>query len=236
MLDGTPGPDLIALRGGAYVKGDSQGNGDVDEKPLITNKPKAFAIAIYETTFEEYDRFCDDTRRNKPDDSDWGRGQRPVINVSWEDAVAYTKWLSRKTRQNYRLPSDSEWEYAARAGSKTRYWWGNEVDKAKANCEGCGSLWDGEKTAYVGKFLPNNFGLHDTAGNVFEWVADCLQSSFAEAPIDGAPMDKPGCGKRIIRGGAWSFPAKEIRSANRWRDFPSRKSDDTGFRVVRELK
>lgn len=236
MVDGTPAPKLIALRGGTFTKGDHQGNGDIDEKPVVVNKPEAFAIGLYEITFNEYELFCDDTRRNKPDDSDWGRGQRPVINVSWNDAVAYTEWLSRKTHQTYRLPSDSEWEYAARAGTATRYWWGNDVGNAKANCEGCGSLWDGEKTTVVGKFNPNNFGLHDTAGNVFEWVADCLHSSFSEAPIDASPIDKPGCGKRVIRGGAWSFPAKEIRSANRWRDFPTRKSDDTGFRVVRELK
>lgn len=125
---------------------------------------------------------------------------------------------------------------ALRGGTTTRYWWGNDVGNAKANCEGCGSLWDGEKTTVVGKFYPNHFGLHDTAGNVFEWVADCLHSSFSEAPIDASPIDKPNCGKRVIRGGAWSFQAKEIRSTNRWRDFPSRKSDDTGFRVVREQK
>lgn len=236
MVDGTPAPKVIALRGGAYMKGDHQGNGDVDEQPVVVNKPKPFAIGLYEITFEEYDLFCEDTRRKKPDDSGWGRGKRPVINVSWKDAVAYTEWLSRKTHQTYRLPSDSEWEYAARAGTTTRYWWGNDTGNAKANCEGCGSLWDGEKTAVVGKFRPNPFGLHDTAGNVFEWVADCLHSSFSKAPIDASPLDKPGCGKRVIRGGAWSFPAKEIRSANRWRDFPSRTSDDTGFRIVRELK
>ncbi|MCW9024583.1 MAG: formylglycine-generating enzyme family protein [Gammaproteobacteria bacterium] len=235
MIDGTPGPELIVIRGGDYIKGDIQGDGDSDERPTVRHKLKPFAIGMYEVTFDQYDQFCNDTRRTLPSDSGWGRGQRPVINVSWEDAMAYTKWLSRKTRKTYRLPSDSEWEYAGRAGSKTRFWWGNEVGYAHANCEGCGSLWDGEKTARVGKFLPNAYGLHDTAGNVFEWVADCLHTDFSKAPIDGTPLDKAGCGKRVIRGGAWSFPAKESRSANRWRDFPTRQSDDTGFRVVREL-
>jgi len=88
----------------------------------------------------------------------------------------------------------------------------------------------------VGRFEPNPFGLHDTAGNVFEWVADCWHDKFSEAPNDGSALDKPSCGKRVIRGGAWSFPAHEIRSANRWRDFPSRRSDDTGFRVARDLE
>jgi len=236
MVDGTPGPEMIALSGGEYLRGDSSGDGDNDEKPPTPVKPGPFAIGIFEVTFEEYDRFCDATRRPRPDDEGWGRGRRPVINVSWEEAKAFTEWLSAKTRQTYRLPSDAEWEYAARAGTRSRFWWGDKPGGARANCEGCGSLWDGEKTARVGKFTANPYGLHDTAGNVFEWVADCYHNNFANAPIDGSALDRPGCGKRVIRGGAWSFPPKEIRSANRWRDFPSRHSDDTGFRVVREMR
>jgi formylglycine-generating enzyme required for sulfatase activity len=235
MVDGTPGPEMIALSGGEYLRGDSSGDGDNDEKPPRPVKPGPFAIGTFEVTFEEYDQFCDATGHPRPDDEGWGRGRRPVINVSWQDAKAFTDWLSSKTRQIYRLPSDAEWEYAARAGTRSRFWWGNEPGTARANCEGCGSLWDGEKTARVGKFRANPYGLHDTAGNVFEWVADCYHDSFANAPIDGSALDKPGCGKRVIRGGAWSFPPREIRSANRWRDFPSRHSDDTGFRIVREL-
>jgi len=235
MIGGRSGPEMVVLRGGDFQRGDFQGDGDSDEKPLSSVKLPAFAIGLYEVSFAEYDYFCDDTRREKPDDSGWGRGQRPVVNVSWNDARAYTEWLSRKTRQNYRLPSDAEWEYAARAGSTTRYWWGNELLPAQANCAGCGSIWDAEKTAPVGKLPPNDFGLHDTAGNVFEWVSDCFHTDFIAAPSDGRPLDKPGCGKRVIRGGAWSFPPREVRSANRWRDFPTRQSDDTGFRVVREL-
>ena len=236
LVDGTLGPEMIELKGGEYLRGDIQGDGDNDEKPAKKVKPGSFAIGVYEITFEEYDRFCNETRRTKPNDEGWGRGRRPVINVSWEEATAFTEWLSAKTRQTYRLPSDAEWEYAARAGTRSRFWWGDDIGGSRANCEGCGSLWDGEKTAQVGKFSPNPFGLHDTAGNVFEWVADCYHDTFADAPSDGSAIDKPGCGKRVIRGGAWSFPPKEIRSANRWRDFPSRRSDDTGFRVVRELK
>ena len=236
MVDGAPGPEMIGLSGGEYQRGDISGDGDNDEKPPMIIKLRPFAISTFEITFEEYDKFCDATGRSQPDDEGWGRSRRPVINVSWEDATAYTEWLSSKTRQTYRLPTDAEWEYAARAGTRSRFWWGDEPGVARANCEGCGSLWDGEKTAWVGKFTANPFGLHDTAGNVFEWVADCYHDSFVDAPVDGSALDKPGCGKRVIRGGAWSFPPKEIRSANRWRDFPSRRSDDTGFRVVRELK
>lgn len=233
LNDGTPGPELVKLDSGAYVRGDNAG--DDDEKPAMPVSLKAFAIGSHEVTFDQYDQFCDDTRRSSSDDQEWGRGSRPVVNVTWEDAVAYTQWLSNKTGKVYRLPTDAEWEYAARAGSTTRFWWGNEIGKAMANCEGCLSLWGGEKTAPVGRFPANSFGLYDTAGNVFEWVADCYHNSFEHAPKDGSAIEKPGCGKRVIRGGAWSFPAKEIRSANRWRDFPTRRSDDTGFRVLREL-
>ncbi|HEB96127.1 MAG TPA: formylglycine-generating enzyme family protein [Sedimenticola thiotaurini] len=235
MRDGSPGPELLALRGGRYRRGDLQGDGDGDEKPPVEIRLRPFAIGIYEVTFEEYDRFCDSTGRDRPDDAGWGRGRRPVFNVSWDDAVAYTEWLSRQTGHRYRLPSDAEWEFAARAGTSTRFWWGDEVGLDRANCAGCGGLWGGEQTSEVGRFDPNPFGLHDTAGNVFEWVADCWNDTFADAPTDGTPLEKPDCGIRVIRGGAWSFPPKEVRSANRWRDFQPRTSDDTGFRVVREL-
>jgi formylglycine-generating enzyme required for sulfatase activity len=234
LVDGSFAPEVVVLKGGSFMRGDPQG--DDDERPPRPITLKPFAIGVTEVTFEEYDRFCDDTGRERTDDGDWGRSQRPVINVSWNDAVAYTEWLSRKSRQRYRLPTDAEWEYAARASTGTRFWWGDEAGEVRANCEGCGSLWDGEQTARVGRFPPNGFGLYDTAGNVFEWVHDCYDSSFADAPADGSALDKPGCGKRVIRGGAWSFPATEIRSANRWRDFPTRHSDDTGFRIVRELR
>jgi formylglycine-generating enzyme required for sulfatase activity len=237
LVDGHPGPEMITLEGGRFQRGDLQGDGDFDEQPATpVTLAQRFAIALHEVTFAEYDRFCESTRRQKPSDEGWGRGQRPVININWEDAVAYTRWLSTQTRRHYRLPTDAEWEYAARGGTASRYWWGNEPGLARANCTGCGSLWDGEQSAPVGRFPPNPFGLYDISGNVWEWVADCFHDRFAEAPADGSAVKKEGCGKRVIRGGAWSFPVKEMRSANRWRDFPSRSSDDTGFRVVREIQ
>jgi formylglycine-generating enzyme required for sulfatase activity len=233
MIDGSLAPEMLIIQGGEFMRGDAQG--DDDEKPPARVKLASFAIGVFEITFSQYDRFCTETKRDKPDDEGWLRGNRPVINVSWKDAKAYTEWLSKKTRQQYRLPTDAEWEYAARAGTQSKFWWGDQVSSARANCEGCQSLWDGAKTAPVGKFPANPFGLHDTAGNVFEWVADCFHDRFADAPADGSAIEKAGCGKRVIRGGAWSFPPKEIRSANRWRDFPSRRSDDTGFRIARDF-
>ncbi len=233
MVDGSPAPEMVIIQGREFVRGDAQG--DSDERPPTSVTPGTFAIGVFEVTFDEYDQFCASTNCDMPDDEDWGRGDNPVVNVSWQDAKAYTEWLSKKTRKRYRLPSDAEWEYAARAGTATKYWWGDETGIARANCEGCNSLWDGAQISPVGKFSANPLGLHDTAGNVFEWVADCYHDSFAEAPADGSPLEKTGCGKRVIRGGAWSFPPKEIRSANRWRDFPTRRSDDTGFRVARDM-
>lgn len=230
------GPEMVRIPGGRYLRGDFQGDGDDDEHPLAEVRLKPFAISRFEITFDQYELFCGQTRCALPDDSGWGRGDRPVINVSWQEANAYVNWLAEKTGKSYRLPSDAEWEYASRAGKSTRYAWGDEVESGHANCDGCGSIWDGDKTARVGRFEPNAFGLYDTAGNVFEWVADCFHDRFSEAPADGSPIEKAGCGKRVIRGGAWSFPPHEVRSANRWRDFPSRRSDDTGFRVALELE
>jgi len=234
LRDGSAAPLMVLLRGGTFQRGDLSGDGDGDEQ-VQSIRLAPFAMGVYEVTFEEYDRFCVSTSRECPDDQGWGRGRRPVVNVSWDDANAYVQWLAGQTGEPYRLPTDAEWEYAARAGTESRYWWGDEPGIDQANCAGCGSLWDGERSAPVGSFPPNNAGLHDTAGNVFEWVADCWHDSFDAAPSDGSAFDKPHCGKRVIRSGAWSFPPKEIRSANRWRDFPSRQSDDTGFRLARTV-
>ncbi|MCB1760712.1 MAG: formylglycine-generating enzyme family protein [Gammaproteobacteria bacterium] len=235
LRDGSPGPEMVVLRGGAFERGDLQGDGDSDERNPQRIALKPFAIGIYEITFDEYDRFCRATGQELPDDGGWGRGRRPVINVSWDHAVAYSDWLSAQTGARYRLASDAEWEFAARAGSTSRFWWGDEPGSGNANCDGCGSLWGGEKSSPVGRFRANAYGLHDTAGNVFEWVGDCWSDRFDAAPDDGSALLKPGCGVRVIRGGAWSFPPKEVRSANRWRDFQARRSDDTGFRLVRVL-
>ncbi|MCU0833226.1 MAG: formylglycine-generating enzyme family protein [Chromatiaceae bacterium] len=237
LRDGTLGPEMVALRAGSFIRGDLHVEGRTDEQPPTpVTLARPFAIGKYELTFEEYDRFAVATGRTKPDDSGWGRGRRPVINVSWNDAVAYGDWLSEQTGQRYRLPTDAEWEYAARGGTDTRFWWGDELGTANANCAGCGSLWDARGTAPVGRFPPNPFGVYDTAGNVFEWVADCYHETFAVAPADGSAYENPaGCGQRVYRGGSWGFPPREIRSSNRWRDFPTGSSDDMGFRLVREL-
>ena len=136
-------------------------------------------------------------------DRGWGRGNRPVINVSWKDAQSYVRWLSQRTGHRYSLPSESEWEYVARAGTDTRYSWGDEIGRNRANCDGCGSRWDDEQTAPVGSFSPNAWGVHDMHGNVWEWVEDCWNDSYVGAPSDGSAWESGECGYRVLRGGSW---------------------------------
>ena len=180
-----------------------------------------FAVGQNEVTFAEYDRFVLATWRKLPSDQGWGRKNRPVINVAWDDTMAYAEWLYEQTGQHYRLPSEAEWEYAARGGTTTIYWWGDEVrqdGKVRANCSECGSQWDLKQTAPVGSFAANPFGLQDTAGNVWEWVEDCWHDRYQGAPSDGSAWEKAGggdCSQRVVRGGSWGGRPGNLRSAGR---------------------
>ncbi len=196
LKDGGLGPEMVQIPKGRFQMGDIQGGGEANEKPVHwVNIDYQFAMGKYEVTFAEYDQFAQATDREKPSDIGLGRGRRPVINVSWNDANAYTKWLTQQTGKPYRLPSEAEWEYAARAGTKTKYWWGNSIGKNKANCDGCGSRWDYE----VGSFRANQFGLYDTVGNVYEWVAGNYQDRYNGAPSDGSAWKKTSK-YRVARG------------------------------------
>jgi formylglycine-generating enzyme required for sulfatase activity len=164
-----------------------------------------------------------------------------VINVNWEDAVAYADWLSQQTGNAYRLPSEAEWEYAARAGSTTRYSWGDDSDQyggGWANCNGCGSRWDNKQTAPVGSFGANGFGLSDMAGNVWEWIQDCWHESYRNAPLDGSAWledDKGDCSARVIRGGSWGSTLKFLRPAERHWGHPAKRNGTLGFRLAQDL-
>jgi formylglycine-generating enzyme required for sulfatase activity len=229
-------PEMIPVTGGKFQMGDLQGEGDPNEGPVRTMSIRPFAIGRHEVTFEEYDRFAEATEREKPDDWGWGRGRRPVINVSWDDALFYAEWLSAQTGKRYRLPSEAEWEYAARAGTTTSYWWGDEVGENRANCDGCGSQWDGRQTAPVGSFEPNPFGLYDTAGNVWEWVQDCWHDSYEGAPTDGSAWEEENCSWRVIRGGSWNFHPWNVRSAHRGRGNPVNVDNFVGFRLAQDIE
>lgn len=195
---------------------------------------KSFAISSHEITFDEYDYFAEATGREKPSDNGWGRGNRPVMNVGWKDANAYVDWLSQVTGDHYRLPTEAEWEYAARAGTSTNYWWGNEIGVNRANCRGCGSKWDGKKTAPVGSFEPNAFGLYDTVGNVWEWTCSKYEKKYSGAEQEC--LDDSSSEERTFRGGAWHDSPKMAKVSSRGVDgwFILVRGDVLGFRVVRE--
>ena len=200
---GGRGPEMVVIPAGRFRMG-CLSNDDAcygDEMPVHdVTIPVPFALSAHEVTFEDYDRF---THPNEADDAGWGRGARPVINVSWDEAKDYVEWLSSETGATYRLPSEAEWEYAARAGSATKYSWGNEIGANRANCDNdhCGDQW--KHTAPVGSFPPNGFGLYDMHGNVWEWVEDCWNGSYAGAPSDGVAWVSGDCAERVLRGGSW---------------------------------
>ena len=162
-----------------------------------------------------------------------------AVYVSWEDAKAYVRWLSWKTGKEYRLLSEGEWEYVARARTGTRYTWGHDVGRNRANCDGCGSAnwWEREwRTAPVGSFEANGFGLHDVHGNVWEWVEDCWHGTYSGAPTDGSAWVRGGdCSLRVLRGGSWSNSPGSLRSASRLRNEAGLRDDLDGFRVARTL-
>ena len=237
LRDGGLGPEMVALPTGRFQMGSEAGEADseLDEGPVRTvTIGQRIAIGRYEVSFEDYERFALATGAYIPDDEGWGRGRRPVINVSREDAGAYAQWLSAQTGQRYRLPSEAEWEYAARAGASARYSWGDAIGRNRANCDGCGSKWDNKQTAPVGSFTANAFGLYDMHGNVWEWVADCY-GDYADAPNDGSA--RRGCDAEwaVVRGGSWFLAPRFLRSANRYRHWPADRNDDDGFRLVRDL-
>jgi len=195
----------------------------------------AFKIGRYETTFAEYDLFCDATGRAKPADQGWGREQRPVINVSWEDATAFAQWASQVTGGRYRLPTEAEWEYAARAGTSTDYWWGDDIGRSHANCDGCGSQWDNKQTAPVGSFPANPWGLYDTGGNVWEWPCSAYANSYdGKEKTCISNNDAINSPNRVIRGGSWSHRPSWLRSASRLWLAPSLRYDYLGFRLAQD--
>lgn len=245
LKNGSSGPEMVVVPAGRFRMGAIFGGGDPDEKPIHwVSIPRPFAMGKYEVTFEEYDRFCEATGREKPKDGrrwfgplsrDWGRGRMPVMNVGWEDAAAYAKWLSEQTGQRYRLPSEAEWEFAARGGKDTPFWWGGTAGQNRANCKGCGSKWDKKKAAPVGSFGANPYGLFDTAGNVWEWCLDTWHDSYDNAPADGSPWLGGDDTRRIQRGGSFGSKPRYIRSSARGRGAPDGQYVYLGFRVLREL-
>ncbi|MET0086370.1 MAG: SUMF1/EgtB/PvdO family nonheme iron enzyme [Sedimenticola sp.] len=236
LRGGGRAPELLYIRGGQFTMGSDRSQLASEERPAHDVAVGDFAIGRYEVTFDDYQRFTRATGRELPDDLGWGKGARPVINVSWEDAVDYTEWLSRQTGESYRLPTEAEWEYAAGAGSDAVYWWGYDLTENSANCFNCGSRWDGVSTAPVGTFPANDFGLHNTAGNVMEWVADCYHFGYDGAPTDGSAWVEPACPERVVKGGAFNKSGDSLRTTKRTPYESETKLFVLGFRVVRDVE
>ena len=238
MKRGAP-LEVITIPAGSYRMGCVSGRDCYDsQKPVHRVRiERPFAMSKHEVTFVQWDACvlgggCGGYR---PDDEGWGRGDRPVIDVSWDDARSYVQWLSEQTGHAYRLPTEAEWEYAAHAGTTTHYSWGNDIGRNLANCDGCGSQWDDEQTAPVGSFPANAFGLHDMHGNLAEWVLDCWNETYSGAPTDGSVWLSGDCGTRVLRGGSWNEGPGALRSKRRdWFSHDFRFSGG-GFRVARTL-
>jgi formylglycine-generating enzyme required for sulfatase activity len=229
-------PTMVVVPAGKFMMGSPNGEKDrlPDEGPQHeVTIAKPFAVGKTEVTFAEWDACVAAGACAKVSDNTWGRGERPVINVSWEDAKEYTAWLSRITGKEYRLLSEAEWEYAARGGARTEYSWGEQIGKGNANCNGCGGQWDNTQPAPVGSFKPNAFGLYDMHGNVWEWVEDTWHDSYEGAPVDGSAWLEGGDASiRVLRGGSW-FDV-DLRAAVRGWDFNNR-NNNIGFRLARTL-
>jgi formylglycine-generating enzyme required for sulfatase activity len=237
-------PDMVIVPAGPFMMGSLPEN----EKDHIEDEgprhqvtiAKPFAVSKYQLTFNEWDACVDyGACTKRPPDGGWRRGRKPVMQVTWDDAKQYVGWLSNVTGKHYRLLSEAEYEYAARAGTETPYPWGPDItlnNHAMAHCAGCGSGDSIQQTAPVGSFPPNKFGLYDMVGNLWEWVEDCEHPTYDDAPSDGSAWITNGeCIRRNVRGGTWSGDAKLIRSAKRGRSYRDVSDYYIGFRVGRTL-
>jgi formylglycine-generating enzyme required for sulfatase activity len=226
-------PEMVLIQAGVFAMGSSE-MFDFEAPVHQVSIRKAFYIGRREVTYEEWDVcFAEGGCKQKPDDRGLGRGRRPVTDLDWDDAKSYVAWLSQKTGKAYRLPSESEWEYVARAGTTTTYPWGRTVEKDKANCIGCTSD-PVRKAIDTGSFQPNAFGIYDMTGNAAEWVEDCWSDSYRGAPADGSAWTKPQCRERVLRGGSFNNDPKYLRSAARFKYDHDVRFYTNGFRVVRE--
>jgi len=233
LADGSFGPEMVWIAAGSFRMGDIQGGGDDDEKPVHRVSVERFAMGRYEVTFADYDKFASATGRDKPNDRGWGRDNRPVINVSWHDAVAYTEWLSTQTGHTYRLPTEAEWEYAARAGTSTKYWWGNEIGSNKANCSNSYCKDRFKYTAPVGSFAHNPFKLYDMLGNVWEWTCSEYENKYKGKEKRRLSNNRANNARLSFRGGSWHYDASWVRSAVRVGRAAAIRFGLLGFRVAK---
>lgn len=225
-------PVLVSLPAGTFMMGNNAS--DPSERPahqVVIDAP--FAIGKYEVTVQEWNA-CVTANGCARVAQDPGAGPTsPMRDVSWEDAQQYVKWVGLVSGKPYRLPTEAEWEFAARGGVATPYWWGDKMVTGKANCKDCGQPWHADRPLNVGSFPANGFGLHDTSGSVWEWVADCWHNNFKGAPNDGAAWEEPACRVRVIRGGSWREGAAYMVASTRFKYDAGVRQSQNGFRVAR---
>lgn len=251
LNSGGRGPEMVVIPAGRFYMGCVSGMGCSNrERPIRdVSIAQPFGVSIHEVTLDEYDRFTAAADRPPVDDGGWGRGRRPALNVSWSDAQEYVAWLSRETGGAYRLLSEAEWEYVTRAGSTTQFHFGDRpmdlcryanhadvslpehVEWRNTLCSDRVAL----ETAEVGSYAPNPWGLHDLHGNVWEWVEDCWNGSYEEAPIDGSAGTDGDCSRRVLRGGSWNNRPALLRAAGRNGVGVGERGLNIGFRVARTL-
>ena len=230
-------PEMVIISGGSYRQGDIRGQGSKEEQPVRQVTIKPFAMGKYEVTFQEYDWYVELTGGGSPHDQAWGRGKRPVINVSWNDAVTYAKWLSQATGKRYRLPTESEWEYAARSGGKDETWAGTSDEEQLHDYAVYYKHTHG--TEVVGSKKPSGTGVYDMSGNVMEWVEDCWHYTYERAPTDGSAWleaDSGDCDRRVGRGGSWfDHDPGILRVSAREGGSPDVGASYLGFRLAQDL-
>ena len=239
-------PELVVVPAGSFMMGSPASewgrfNNEGPQRRVTIAEP--FAVGVYEVTFREWDTCVSEGGCNgyRPDDLGWGRGGRPVINVSWDDARAYVKWLSQRTGKHYRLLSESEWEYVARAGTTGPFHTGSTISSDQANYDSSYTYASGRKGRYrgqtvqVGTFAPNAFGLHEVHGNVWEWTQDCWNDRYTGAPTDSRAWETGECERRVLRGGSWGDVPWLLRSADRGKNDSSIRDLKIGFRIARTL-
>ncbi|MDM8558401.1 formylglycine-generating enzyme family protein [Candidatus Parabeggiatoa sp. HSG14] len=258
LKDWSLGPEMVRIPAGRFRMGDIQGGGYKNEQPVHWVSVNKFAMGKYEVTVGEFRQFVKVTRYktdaekkggcyvydgnsvSEKKDANWRnpyfsqKENQPVVCVSWNDAIAYAEWLSQQTGQQYRLPTEAEWEYAARAGTETKYWWGNDIGKNRAACRGCGAKWgwDAKKmTAPVGSFQSNPFGLYDTVGNVWEWTCSEYEGKYNGK--EKLCLSKNYANYRVLRGGSWNYLPYDSRAAYRNRSNPDYRFFNVGLRLVR---
>lgn len=210
---------------------------DPSEKPAHAVTITApFAIGKYEVTVAQWNACTAANACPRLAQASNSVPAAPLRDVSWDDAQVYLKWLASTTGKAYRLPTEAEWEYAARGGTSSKYWWGEQMALGKANCKDCGPPWQADAPAKAGSFAANPWGLYDMNGSVWEWVADCWHNSLKDAPGDGRAWDSPHCSVRVIRGGSWREGAPYMVSTARFKYDASVRHTQNGFRVARGSK